>query len=129
MATRYGILCPLQNDAARQTQTHIDIEKCHDHELADEWRKGNFQIYADPHGNVTKTEVEFGDDLSPGISLEIPFSPGHLLTDNISLHHELSTYSALLILMENDAPSIFEWENASHWTQLRSYQALFYYHQ
>ncbi|RDI81048.1 hypothetical protein Vi05172_g9016 [Venturia inaequalis] len=40
-------------------------EKCHDHELADEWREGQFKIYADPHGNATKTEAEFGDDLSP----------------------------------------------------------------
>ncbi|TID26405.1 hypothetical protein E6O75_ATG00898 [Venturia nashicola] len=42
-----------------------DAEKCHDHELADEWRKGDFKIYADTYGNFTKTEAEFGDDLSP----------------------------------------------------------------
>ncbi|QDS71058.1 hypothetical protein FKW77_008669 [Venturia effusa] len=40
-------------------------ERCYDHKLADEWRKQNFKLYANRYGNVTKTEEEFGDDLSP----------------------------------------------------------------
>lgn len=45
---------------------HIDIDRCHDDELAEEWRNGNFKIYGNMYGNVTKTETEFGDDLSAG---------------------------------------------------------------
>lgn len=44
----------------------MDIDRCHDDELAEEWRNGNFKIYGNMYGNVTKTEIEFGDDFNTG---------------------------------------------------------------